>query len=239
MPLGLLRDRNKEDFSTRELRLLEAVLPHAGRAMRLFLRMAELSAQAQLITEAMDRLPAGLILCDGKGRVLHLNSAAQRIVAAQDGLRVSGGVLSGAGAPLAASIARVAGRAGNGAETVVVHRASGQRPHVLLISPVAEDGVPWAGVPRRRALILIGGQSRVPAGLPAQLMEVFRLSPGEARLAAAVLAGGKQLEELAEERGLSVNTIKTQMKAVFAKTDTGRQTDLIRVLSSLPATMDD
>ena len=38
------------------------------------------------------------------------------------------------------------------------------------------------------------------------------------------------LNEYADERGVSINTVKSQLRAVFAKTNTARQGELIGVL---------
>lgn len=66
-----------------------------------------------------------------------------------------------------------------------------------------------------------------------RLAQMFGLTRAEARLA-SVLAAGQSLDAIADERGLSKNTLKTQLRALFAKTETDRQTELIRLLNRLP-----
>ena len=71
--------------------------------------------------------------------------------------------------------------------------------------------------------------------LPSHVLPVlFGLSPAEARVAAAV-AKGKTQDEIAVQAGLSVNTIKTQLKAVFMKTGVSRQADLVALMTGTPA----
>jgi DNA-binding CsgD family transcriptional regulator len=40
------------------------------------------------------------------------------------------------------------------------------------------------------------------------------------------------LQEYADEAGISVNTAKTQLRQVFAKTGSGRQAELVRNITS-------
>ncbi|WP_374683654.1 helix-turn-helix transcriptional regulator, partial [Accumulibacter sp.] len=66
-----------------------------------------------------------------------------------------------------------------------------------------------------------------------QLMSLFGLTPAEARLAKAI-GIGETLEVYAENSGLKVSTVRSQLKSIFAKTGTGRQTDLVRLISGIP-----
>jgi DNA-binding CsgD family transcriptional regulator len=60
------------------------------------------------------------------------------------------------------------------------------------------------------------------------LAAAFRLSPAETRLWAALTAG-RRLIDVAEESGVSVNTVRVQLRALFAKTGMHRQADLLRL----------
>ena len=69
-----------------------------------------------------------------------------------------------------------------------------------------------------------------PRPAPSLLLEIFQLTPAEARLAAA-LADGSTLMQTAKALNISWETARTQLKAVFVKTDTHRQGELIALLS--------
>jgi len=74
------------------------------------------------------------------------------------------------------------------------------------------------------------GSSRA---LPDQLLNgLFDLSPAEIRAANGLLQG-RTIEDLAASFGLSRETIRTQVKAVFAKTGTARQSDLVSLLANV------
>ena len=64
--------------------------------------------------------------------------------------------------------------------------------------------------------------------------ESFGLTAAEIRLAAH-LADGLSLKEAAEELGVSVNTLRNQLRAVFDKMGLNRQSELVRALTQLSA----
>jgi DNA-binding CsgD family transcriptional regulator len=67
---------------------------------------------------------------------------------------------------------------------------------------------------------------------PSALQQVFKLTPAEARLAAG-LAKGLDLQQISELHGVSVGTLRVQLKSIFAKTQTKRQAQLAVLLARL------
>ena len=61
------------------------------------------------------------------------------------------------------------------------------------------------------------------------LEHLFALSPAEARLASR-LADGAGLDEAAAILGISRNTARSQLQAIYGKTGVNRQGDLVRLL---------
>ncbi|MCC0075394.1 MAG: alpha/beta fold hydrolase [Rhodobacter sp.] len=68
--------------------------------------------------------------------------------------------------------------------------------------------------------------------LPAILAESFRLTPRETDLVRELTLGG-DLQTIAGRSGRSMNTLKAQLKSVFAKTRTGSQMELMRLVAVL------
>lgn len=66
------------------------------------------------------------------------------------------------------------------------------------------------------------------------LMSCFGLTRAEARLA-GMLAGGECLATVAERLCIRYETARNQLKAVFAKTETHRQSELMAMFARLPA----
>jgi DNA-binding CsgD family transcriptional regulator len=64
------------------------------------------------------------------------------------------------------------------------------------------------------------------------LAELFQLSPAEQRLA-ELLAQQLSPEACAERLNVSINTVRSQLRALFRKTDTSRQAELVSLLGHL------
>ncbi|HEY2527877.1 MAG TPA: helix-turn-helix transcriptional regulator [Xanthobacteraceae bacterium] len=112
---------------------------------------------------------------------------------------------------------------------IVVQRRD-KRPVVIRILPI--DGAAHSPFLGARAL-LVFSESRRQLGPPTDLLlQAFGLSPAEARLA-SLMARGISPEQAAEELGIARETARNQLKAVFAKTATHRQGELIALLSRL------
>jgi DNA-binding CsgD family transcriptional regulator len=82
---------------------------------------------------------------------------------------------------------------------------------------------------RGPAVVLVRGPERVGAGSEAVLAALFGLTRSEAKLASA-LVDGMSLDEFAERKSVSTNTVRSQLKSIMRKTETNRQGELISVL---------
>jgi DNA-binding CsgD family transcriptional regulator len=98
----------------------------------------------------------------------------------------------------------------------------------LLPLPVAARS-PFSGA---RALLIFSDVSESTSPKVSLLQRVFALTPAEAKLAAH-LAGGDSVELAALRLGVSRETVRNQLKAIFLKTDTHRQGELVALLSRL------
>ena len=97
--------------------------------------------------------------------------------------------------------------------------------HPLARGPLRASLAPLAEL----AIVVRQPPRRVPEEDARRLMGVLKLTPAEAALAAA-LAAGASLAAHARERGVQKSTVRTQLKALFAKTETSRQGALVAAL---------
>ena len=111
-------------------------------------------------------------------------------------------------------------------EPVIVPRTD-KLPVIVRIWPF--DGP--AHQPRQevRALLTLNALGPKPGPPAAILAKTFRLTPSEARLA-SIVARGASTQIAARELKISPDTARNQLKAVFAKTDTHRQSELVALL---------
>jgi DNA-binding CsgD family transcriptional regulator len=104
-------------------------------------------------------------------------------------------------------------------------------PCYLLRLPEVSESYQLGGDP---AILLLVPQAAPSAPEAVALLRtLYSLSRREADLATAV-ANGATPQDYAKKAGLEISTVRSQLKSVFQKTGTHRQTELVRLLSVLP-----
>lgn len=114
-------------------------------------------------------------------------------------------------------------------DPIVVPRRA-KRPLLIRILPV--DGAARSPFLGARALLVFSDLQVKSGPQPQLLSRMFGLSWSEAKLA-AIVAAGYSPQEAAARLGIARETARNQLKAVFAKTGTHRQGELIALLSAL------
>ena len=185
-------------------------------------------ATARVIRASLDLLGRAAILIDRSGIVRDVTPAALALLGAELGL-IEGRLVAADPATAARLDAAIAGAAaGNtvSGETVAVGRA-GRRPLVLRIlswAPAETGGV--------AAVVLVTDLDERPMVGEERLRAAFRLSPGEARLA-ALIGSGLSPRVAAGHLHVTEETARTLLKRVFAKTGVSRQSELAVLLTRL------
>ena len=110
--------------------------------------------------------------------------------------------------------------------TMLIDVGKGRRWSVA-VSPLMPSARLFDLADRRLAMIVVS-EIVVRAPLEEQLRQAFALTMAEARLARRVIAG-VTLEEIASELDVKISTLRTQLKSVFAKTETKRQGELMQL----------
>lgn len=193
-----------------------------------------------LVAESLlQRLPQAVLLVDPRGVVAALNERATAMVTQGDGLLISGGILrckwSGDTAALHGLLADVGQRNERCESTTAgglrIRRPVGRRPLTALVTVLRDRNA----LPNGEAVIavLVNDPEDTPTLDVQMLREWYDLTPAEARVA-ALLAGGLSLGGIVERLGIGTNTARTHLKNIFAKTDTHRQGELVRLLLSNP-----
>jgi DNA-binding CsgD family transcriptional regulator len=176
------------------------------------------------------RLPA--LAIDRCGRVLDFNASAQALF--DGGLRVHNGrlVLSDRNASaeldtLFARLRTVPDTDAVPALPIIVRRR--QRPAVVINMLPVEAAARGPFLGARAILTLKEAAPKTSPSIPT-MMRLFGLTPAEARLA-GLLVEGQSVSEIAEGLKLSRETLRNQLKVVFAKTGARRQGELIAMFS--------
>ena len=174
------------------------------------------------------------------GHIWLMNRAAERVVKAADtAFKLRNGHLSlsnrGLNSRLHTAIRKTAlaslGGSSSDYETVMVQAAAGAFLSLIVV-PLPSDVAP-AG-PLEPLAAVLASEPSVGLKLSPDLVRAkYGLTVAEMRVLLAILQG-KNLAGHAAEAGVSINTINTQVKAVFAKTGCHRQVDLVATVLGDP-----
>lgn len=213
---------------------LSALQPHLARHARLASEISQLRFQLQLGVEALDTLRIGVLVLGKSGALHYLNHTAEQRIQASGGLRLSGERLSGASPAITDGLQkalRAAFAIPRQAGSFCALGAGGQHL-VVRVVPMEERHALACGQREPLALVYFAD----PAwGLSApQLQALFGLSSAEAQLA-ALLLGGLSPEDCARQRGTSLNTVRTQIRSLYAKSDTRSLSQFSGLARCLPA----
>ncbi len=239
--VGMIRPLDRGPFDDDDRARFHLLLPHIARAAWMHRKLARARAMQDGVRATLDLLDWAVILTDGSGRVVSHNFAAERLLATGAGLRIVQGRLKATEADddnrltqLIATAERTARGSGFSAGgSLAVRRAPERKPLLVTVAPLTAGTTSHIGQDRPAAVVFVHDPETSPKTSTQRLIELFGLTPAEARFAVE-LASGQSLDDIAGLHGVSKNTVRAQARAVFAKTETNRQTELVRLLMGLP-----
>lgn len=233
--VGLQRGSDGSPFEEDCRQRFEALAPHVRRAALLSAELQGLRKQRAFATAALDEMRHAAWVVDAGAHILHANRAAEALLAAGSAgpLRAHGGVLQVAGtarAPrLEPALAQACGKGARKASAFQERVGPGATRWAIRVVPLQA----LAGA----ALVYAAELPGMPP--PARLLqEIVGLTPGEAGVA-FLLADGLNVKEIAAARGVTEFTVRTQMRALLAKTGARRQSELTQFLFSIPGVRSD
>lgn len=207
--LGMFRQAG--DFAAADSAFLSALAPHLAIAMNNFAKLEETRLRAAIADDLLTRanLSWRVYAPDGRSLLVASNAASEA-------------------APMAPrESARVAMQV---ADTPVL--CGVDQGEVALAIPVASGGLA-ANAPA--GVTIVTRRPSGKAGTPAIFERMWSLTPSEARLVLALVAG-HSLTESAARLGISVDTARHYSKRIYAKTGASGQADLVRrALTSVAA----
>jgi DNA-binding CsgD family transcriptional regulator len=208
------------------------LMPALQRVARIHYRTAHLRSMRGVLAG----LPVGVIVLDAGGRVRATSRAADRLLGARDGLSLERDGLHVWDPQEALALRDLLARASvpeppDPVGALGISRPSGLRSLEVLVRPLGdrEEWSPEPGV----ATLLVNDPEAPTEGSEGILRELFGLTPAEAALCRALM-NGHSLAESSGRLGITRETARSRLKAVFAKTGTARQADLVRRLLTTP-----
>ena len=186
-----------------------------------------------ILETVLNALTIGVVLTDDKATILYANDAAAAMLHAGEPIRSSGRLLATLSCAATAALRRAitqtaqqdAGTSACGNSIAAPHIDGQALIHVV---PLRREPGGLLGRPRCVAVFVAGSfdAGQAPADV---LASVYRLTPAETRILLRI-AQGDTTAEIAHSTGIAMNTVRTHLLRLFAKTGARRQAELVKLV---------
>jgi DNA-binding CsgD family transcriptional regulator len=209
---------------------LAFLLPHIRNAFLIHRQLGHVQELARSLREALDELSIGVVLLRRDGKVFHANTAAVAAVERTRALSLAGQVTCTVPSqmPLLQKLILDAAETGAGSGlrsggAMKIHGFAGDLQ--VVITPLKFG----KALDSASAVMFCSVPGETPRGIAQLLRQLHQLTPAEAAVAACLI-DGMSVKEIADARGITTNTLRTQLKSIFQKTGARSQADLMRLL---------
>ncbi|WP_165914239.1 LuxR family transcriptional regulator [Pseudomonas sp. IC_126] len=234
--LRFTRSHAQPPFGDDEKALCALLVTHFCRALRIHARLGESDTERAIYAGAMSQLAVATFLLDEHQQVVRTNPLADRLLGDGCGLHLRSGRLKlpdeRQDARLRQLLAQVTTAQTSGtaslARAMLVETGTRGAPLSLVIRPVPPGQYSQgASVPVLAIFVSDPGQQAESSA--SLLMELFQLTPAEARLS-VLLANGASVEEASTELHISVHTTRAHLRSIFSKLGVTRQPQLVHLV---------
>jgi DNA-binding CsgD family transcriptional regulator len=229
--LGIHRPRSAGTYQEEDKYLVSRFLPHLQRALRVRDQLAQSAVQQQFSLAALDRSETATLLVSADNQIIYTNSRAEELLAGAAVIRSHNGRLTATAhdndEQMSALIREASGHTDARPQNdgIMTLRRTQQQSLSVLVAPFR---LVWRGLPTVGAIVFIRDPGRSITA-KVTLRALFKLTPAEARIAEA-LANGKSVAEIAAAHRATLQTVRKQLKVIFAKTGTNRQAQCVSTI---------
>jgi DNA-binding CsgD family transcriptional regulator len=226
---GVQCGHRKGPFSKEAANMVELIAPHLRQAYLTRRTLRTVTRMCSTLTETLHLIASPVLIVDGGGRLQFANHAAETLLNAGDGLRLTRGSVAPSSreqvalfAETLANLARGLDGARAPAHDLAIQRPASDRPLLLRFAMLPRGD----GGDEPRIAIFVDLAAGVARSID-RLQQAFRLTKAEARLLEGLVAG-ESLAAMSEKHKVSINTLRVHLSRLFQKTGTHRQAELVR-----------
>jgi len=229
--LGLLRAHGRTPYSPEERAAAVSMTGHLQRSINLWQDAKILRREAAIGSELMEELGLAVLALDRGSRIVFANQAAESMLRATACLKLAHGRLTAAIAAendgLQRAIARVSKtRMG---ESLALQGALDATHEIFLNITYLPALAMRAAFGEATIMITARRRSAGALVVAQQLQQAFGLSKAEAGVAKALISG-KTPDECAASIGVSLATVRTQLRAIYEKTHSRNQAEAVSAM---------
>jgi DNA-binding CsgD family transcriptional regulator len=236
--LRVVRLGNEPKFTELDRQRLSSIIPLMKKSLTIYSRMEIRGISQEIYQELLASMDIASFILGANFEVMAKNYLAEQVVKNKDGLftdhkklRCINPVDQQKLTEVCQNILNLRSRDDSAflLENFELGRARPGANWSALIRPVnSQDFMGAENNPE--LLLLIRDSSRRQIPTPTLLIDVFGVTPAEARLTLQLI-DGLSLTAAAEALGISRNTARTQLSSVFRKTKLHSQTQLVKLVS--------
>ncbi len=230
-------DERRSPASDESKRRMGLLVPHVRRAVAIGNIIEMNRIEADTLGDAVDAMGAAVYLVSGEGKVVHVNAGGRALMQAGLLLRTESGCLCTARESGRHELKRAIADAGAGdrvfgprGAAIPLADREGTR-YVAHVLPLTSGARRRAGLSTGATAAIFVHRAEMNAEFPIEAVaRQFDLSRAELRVLVGVLEIGAPAE-IAPVLGLSEATVRTHLRRLYAKTGTGRQADLVKLVA--------
>lgn len=239
---AVVRGSTAPAFTQADTALLDLLLPHIAQTLSIHANIGRLRIMADIAQEQFAQLVAGCITLNEDRRINFINSVAREVLRAANGLLLHDGTLRLSNADADVRFQQLLKTcittsrlptvmSGN----VLAAPRPGRLPLNLVVVPYRSNTRSHTAIMQPSHVIVVIFDPERPRVTPTSVLrELYALSESEATVCWRI-ANGESIDEIAAAEQLSKETVRSQLKRVFAKTGTKRQAELMRLVLIGPA----
>lgn len=235
--LVVVTHKDRPQISKADLELVSTLSPHVRRAVTISDLFESERRKGEIFRDIVDSLSHPVLIVSSDMQIIFANLAAEKLLQSREMLKSLRGELSFnfSHAHRAISAAVETGKHDEfalGPAGINVPLAVSQSPSVAHVMPLAQRDPSQRISQRAAAAIFIASAGSAPLPAMDAIAALFGLTAAEKRVAAQV-ASGKTRHDIAQAAGVSDGTVKSQLAAIFDKTNTSDQRDLALLVRDL------
>jgi DNA-binding CsgD family transcriptional regulator/PAS domain-containing protein len=238
--IAVLRAPDRPAWNTADRERIQRFLPAVHESVEVHKLIAQSHYIAGLARDLLDKSPRGILVLSEDGVIRFANARGAKILADNDGLSQKNGKLVIHCREVAERIQRylltvsTANNAGLPEMdwNMVAKKRSGGTPYQLIVGNLQLSQWHLESRHSNKVAVIHLHDPNTAANVdPRRLTDFYGFTKAQARLAAK-LFNGHTINEAAEALHISVNTARTHMRGIYAKTGVRTQAELLGLLSS-------
>ncbi len=236
----MARAKHRPEWSLYDRERIRAILPDVRESVLVHKMLDRNHYIAILAHELLNKSPHGVLVLSDDGTIQMANSRALVILSENNGISARDGKLVVHCKSVAKRIATYLEKLGttNNKElpetdrNLVVKKRSGDSTYQLILGHLKLSN--WNLESRHSdkvAVLHLHDPNRIVGPQPEQLIDFYGLTKAQSRLAVQLFQG-RSIKEAAQTLHISINTARTHMRGIYARTGVRTQAELLGLLST-------